>query len=109
METGSFIRHSMHRRALHLASLLLLLSTLGLADSSAVRDGDFSLGAHYICALMARQDATTVAHTSFDSGNNGLADTSLPATSLAQVNTAWTMRPSAAHSALLHAVTGSSL
>jgi hypothetical protein len=99
----------MHRRALHLASLLLLLTTLGIADGSASRDGDYSLGGHYITVLLAQQEATAVAHISFDPGRNRLTDTALPATSLAQVNTAWTMRPSAAHSISTHAVTGSGL
>jgi len=99
----------MHRRALHLASLLLLLTTLGIADGSTSRDGDYSLGAHYITVLLAQQDAAAVAHTSFDPASNGRVDTALPATSLAQVNTAWTMRPAAAHSVSTHAVTGSSL
>jgi hypothetical protein len=99
----------MQRRALHLASLLLLLSTLGMADASAVRDGDYSLGGHYITVLLAQQDAAAVAHTSYDPGSSSHTSTALPATSLAQINTAWTMRPSAAHSVLQHTVTGSSL
>jgi hypothetical protein len=102
----------MHRRALHLASLLLLLSTLGMAEASVAHNGDFSLGSlggHYITVLLAQQDAAAVAHTSYDPDSSSHTATALPATSLAQINTVWTMRPSAAHSVLQHAVTGSSL
>jgi hypothetical protein len=98
----------MHRRALHIASFLLLLSTLGMAESATTRGGDHSLGAHYISVLLAQHEAAALALTT-DRTSDNLVATALPATSIAQVNTPWTMRPAAAHTAKLHAVTGSSL
>jgi hypothetical protein len=98
----------MHRRALHLASFLLLLSTLGMAESAATCSGDHSLGAHYISVLLAQHEAAALAEAT-ERTDTILVATELPATSLAQVKTPWTMRPAAAHSVMLHAVTGSSL
>jgi hypothetical protein len=98
----------MHRRALHLASFLLLLSTLGMAEGAATRSGDHSLGAHYISVLLAQHEAAALAQTPDQSSDN-LVATELPATSRAQVDIPWTMRPAASHTAKLHAVTGSSL
>jgi len=99
----------MHRRALHLAGFLLLLSTLGMAENSVARDDDYSLGARYISVLMAQQEAAAVIYTPYLSSVSKTAGTSLPVTSLAQLNAVWTMRPSAAQSISTHAVTGSSL
>jgi hypothetical protein len=90
----------MHRRALHLASFLLLLSTLGMADGAATRGGDHSLGAHYISVLLAQHEAAALAQTT-DSVDNSVVATELPATSLAQVNAVWTMRPAASHSVMM--------
>jgi hypothetical protein len=98
----------MRRRALHLASLLLLLATLGIADGS-VRDGDLSLGAHYITVLLAQRAAASVAAEPLarDAASYKIATFALPASERATQAAVWTMRPPAAHSLALQAATSS--
>ncbi len=98
----------MRRRALHLASLLLLLATLGAAEGS-VRDGDLSLGAHYITVLLAQQEALHSPGEPHTAARGHLLALALPAAALAESRSVWTVRPPAAHSLLQHAVTGSNL
>ena len=99
----------MRRRALHLASLLLLLASLGVADGSSLRDGDLSLGAHYITVLLARQQAIQTSGEPRTPGHCNQLSLALPATALAGSRSVWTLRPPAAHSLLQQAVSGSSL
>jgi len=99
----------MRHRALHLAGLLLLLTTLSSAEAATLRDGRPAFGAHYISVLIAQQEAATATQTTFTPGDANPLALTLPANDLAQYNATWTMRPPSAHSVSLHAVTGSSL
>ena len=99
----------MRHRALHLAGLLLLLTTLSSAETATLRDGRPAFGAHYISVLLAQQEAATATQTSFTAGDSNPLLLALRADDLAQYNATWTMRPPSAHSVSLHAVTGSSL
>jgi hypothetical protein len=99
----------MRRRALHLASLLLLLASLGVAEGSALRDGDLSLGAHYITALLAQHEAANTSGADLNPRNAANLALDLPPAALATHRSVWTQRPPAAHSLLQHAVSGSSL
>jgi len=99
----------MRHRALHLAGLLLLLTTLSSAEAATLRDGRPAFGAHYIGVLLAQQEAAIATQASFTPGDGDALTLALPTNDLAQYNTAWTMRPPSAHSVSLHAVTGSSL
>jgi len=99
----------MRRRAIHLASLLLLLASLGVAESSTLRDGDLSLGAHYISVLLAQQEAAHSLRADRNPGHINELALDLPAAALAGYRSVWTVRPPAAHSLLQHAVSGGSL
>jgi hypothetical protein len=97
----------MRNRVAQLACLLLLLTSVSAADAST-RRREFSLGSHYISVLM--QNAAAVHIDSpilrqFDSDENAAASltTSAPRPS------AFAMRPPAAHSVHVHAVTGSGI
>jgi hypothetical protein len=106
---GSSKMEQMRRRAIHLASLLLLLASLGVAESSTLRDGDLSLGAHYISVLLAQQEAAHSLRADRNPGHINELALDLPAAALAGYRSVWTVRPPAAHSLLQHAVSGSSL
>jgi len=99
----------MRHRALHLAGLLLLLTTLSSAEAATLRDGRPAFGAHYISVLLAQQEAALAPQTSFTAGDADTLTLALPTDDLAQYNATWTMRPPSAHSVSLHAVTGCSL
>jgi hypothetical protein len=113
-------------RTRHLVCMLLLLSALRAADGSILPSGQNGFDAHYLSALLS-QDGTgfspkvTLSDHRFNwgSGNGYFTATrrfdrnrgddsqlGLPAGSLATYRTAWTMRPPAAQSVALHAVTG---
>jgi len=99
----------MRLRAIHLASVLLLLASLGVAEGSSSRNGDYSLGAHYISVLLAQHEAAA----SIQAPRNEFASESLnldlPTDELAHYRNPWTVAPPSAHTSSLHAVTGSSL
>jgi hypothetical protein len=99
----------MRLRARHFASFLLLLASLGAAEGATLRDGTPAFGAHYVAVLLAQQEAAAAAQ----SGLAAISATSVPialkTSEQARINSIWTMRPSAAHSIGVHAVTGSSL
>ena len=99
----------MRHRALHLAGLLLLLTTLSSTEAATLRDGRPAFGAHYISVLLAQQEAAIATQTTFSPDDADALTLALPANDLAQYNATWTMRPPLAHSVSLHAVTGSSL
>ena len=95
----------MRLRATQLATLILLLATLGVAESSTLHDGTLRLGSHYAASLRAQDDAgITALNTRLDR-----ATAFGPANHVASsyVAFAWTMRPPAAHSLHVHAVTAS--
>jgi hypothetical protein len=89
----------------HLACLVLLLSSLSGAESSALRTGGYSAGAHYISVLLAQDHAAAQAEAVIEPRTGDVAQLSLPVASLAQHRTPWTMRPPSAHSLQLQAAT----
>ena len=99
----------MRLRAIHIASVFLLLASLSATEASVLRDGRPAFGAHYISVLLAQQDAALNASTEHHSTASDTLALALPAASLAQHRTIWAMRSASAHSILVHTVTGSSL
>ena len=96
----------MRLRAIHLASVLLLLASLGVAEGSALRDGDFSIGGHYISMLLGQDRGGISTGTEFNASSDDALALDLPVASLALHRTVWTMRPPSAHCMQLQAVTG---
>ena len=99
----------MRLRAIHIASVFLLLASLSATEASVLRDGRPAFGAHYISVLLAQQDAALNAGTELNSTADNTLTLALPAASLAQHRTIWAMRSPSAQSVLMHAVTSSSL
>jgi hypothetical protein len=97
----------MRLRNRHLACLLLLLSSLSAADARSLRSGDLTLGGRYISSLLIHSAAAAVSaepHAQSVTAHRTEALV-LPPASRAFHLAAWTMRPPAAHTARLHAVT----
>lgn len=97
----------MRLRTGHLACLLLLLSSLSAADASGLRSGDLTLGGRYISSLLY-QSAAGVAVAKPLAEDTAACKTAafmLAPASRALQSVAWTMRPPAAHTAALQAVT----
>ena len=93
----------MRNRVAQLACLLLLLTSVSAADASTRRH-EFSLGSHYIGMLMQNAVAAHIdspLSRQFDSEEDAA-----PLAAPAPLPTVFDMRPPAAHSALVHAVTG---
>jgi hypothetical protein len=98
----------MRLRNRHLACLLLLLSSLSAADARSLRSADLTLGGRYISTLLSQSTVAILAeplaeHTAPPQTEAFL----LPPASRALHAAAWTMRPPAAHTAALQAVTSS--
>jgi len=93
----------MRLRARHLACLLLLLSSLGSAEAATLRSG------RYIFSLLQQSAAQTAAEPASTLFAGDTPALPLPASSLAAVRVAWTMRPPAAHTASLHTLTAAGL
>jgi len=95
----------MRLRSRHLACLLLLLSSLGSAEAASLHTGALTPGGRYVFSVLqqsASQTSTEPAAVLFLGDQPTLP---LPASSLAAVRLAWTMRPPAAHTAALHTLT----
>ncbi len=99
----------MRLRARHFASFLLLLASLGAAEGATLRDGTPAFGAHYVAVLLAQQEAAAAAQTGHAASRPPAATIALAVSEQAHINTPWSMRPAAANSIGVHAVTGSSL
>ena len=96
----------MRLRNRHLACLLLLLSSLSAADARSLRSGDLTLGGRYISSLLIQSAAAVSAEPLAQSVTAHRTEAFvLPPASRAFHFAAWTMRPPAAHTARLHAVT----
>ena len=95
----------MRLRARHLACLLLLLSSLGSAEAATLRSGSLTPGGRYIISLLQQSAAHTAAEPPSTLCAGDSHSQPLPASSLAAVRVAWTMRPPAAHTAALHTLT----
>jgi hypothetical protein len=99
----------MRLRRLHIASFILLLASLGAAEGSVVRDSGCIFGRHYIGVLLAQHEAAASIQATFRFEGDGALALDLPAASLSHSRIPWTVRPPSAHTADVHAVTGSSL
>jgi hypothetical protein len=100
----------MHRRAIHIASLFLLLASLGTAEATTLRDGAPTFGATYIRVLIAQQEAAAAASQStLLTTPSEDATLDIPTAARTHARAAWTMRSPNAHTVTVHAVTGSSL
>jgi hypothetical protein len=97
------------RRALHLASLLLLLSSLSAAEGAALRCCNLSAGGRYISRLLSQSAAASVAAEPLTQhpASCKIATFALPTAARATHAAVWTMRPPAAHSLALQAATSS--
>jgi hypothetical protein len=99
----------MRLRTLHLARLMLLLSALGTAHSATRPAGDFNFRGNYITAVLFQKCVDACNQQSIDHRETARAFnsafTATPGAAVATLNTAWTMRPPAAHAASLHAIT----
>ena len=100
----------MRLRNHHLACLLLLLSSLSAADARGLRSGDLTLGGRYISSLLihsaaAAVNADSLAQIAQSVTAHKTEALVLPPASRSLHLAVWTMRPPAAHTARLHAVT----
>ena len=95
----------MRSRAAQLACLLLLLTSLSAADASA-RSEQFSIGGHYISALLRQNAATARPESPLVRHLNEQAEAQHPVSAVT-IRSVWAMRPPAAHSVHTHAVTAS--
>jgi hypothetical protein len=92
-------------RPRHLACLILLLSSLSGAEGSLLHSGDFTLGGHYIAALLAQDHAGIRSEAVLEPHARDLSHLDLPVALVGQHRPAWTLRPPSAHSMQLQAVT----
>jgi len=95
----------MRLRARHLACLLLLLTSLGSAEAATLRSGALTPGGRYVLSLLQQATSQTAAEPPSTLFIGDQPSLPLPASSLAAVRVAWTMRPPAAHTASLHTLT----
>ncbi len=97
----------MRLRNRHLACLFLLLTALSTADTHGLRPADLTLGGRYISTLLYQSAAAAVGSEPLGETAASLkAATFVLAPALRAVHSApWTMRPPAAHTATLQAVT----
>jgi hypothetical protein len=95
----------MRLRTRHLACLILLLSALSGAEASTQRSGDYTLGGHYITALLAQEHAAVCAEAALVHHTNDLSTLALPAASVSLHRAPWTMRPPSAQSSAVQAAT----
>jgi hypothetical protein len=97
----------MRLRTRHLACLLLLLSSLSAADAGGLRSGGLTLGGRYISSLLYQSAAATVGSKPLDeaTASRNEANFVLAPGSRAIHTAPWTMRPPAAQTAALQAVT----
>ena len=109
MSSSSSKIEPMRFRVRHFASFLLLLASLGAAEGATLRDGTPAFGAHYIAVLLAQQDAARSAQIALTPATESSIELALTPTDRAQHKAAWAVRPPAAQSVAMHAVTGSSL
>jgi len=99
----------MRLRAINLACLLLLLSSLSAAEGATLRSGEFGLGGHYIASLLAQDRGTKQAEAPLQRNPRDILSLTLAADALQHHRAAWPQRPSAAHSINVQSVTASGL
>jgi hypothetical protein len=91
-------------RPRHLACLILLLSSMSGAEASALR-ADYTLGGHYIGMLLAQDHAGVCTEAALVRHQRDLSHLDLPVALVARHRPAFALRPPAAHSLQLQAVT----
>ncbi len=99
----------MRLRAVQLACLVLLLSSMSAARGTTLRSGEFGLGGHYIATLLAQDHAAAANEATLRASLDDARTTAVPAAAVAHVRIAWTMRPPALHAAAVHALTAAAL
>jgi hypothetical protein len=99
----------MRLRARHLACLLLLLTSLGSVEAATLRSGALTPGGRYVLSLLQQAASQTAVEPAVALCSCDAPLLPLPASSLAAVRVAWTMRPPAAHTASLHTLTAAGL
>jgi len=100
----------MHRRAFHLASLLLLLASLSSAEAASVRDTSPAFAAPYVRVLIAQQRAARVAAQYVHPGDEEATPSlDLQPASREAFRTVWVMPAPVANTVTMHAVTASGL
>ncbi len=95
----------MRLRATHFACVLLLLSSFGATEASTLQSMKLGLGGQYIAALLQQTMAADDAVAVLGEGSFDRVCKELEPGSLAVYRAAWTMRPPAAQTAELQAVT----
>ena len=96
----------MSLRAVHLACVLLLLSSVGAAEASASRE-HLGLRVGYIAVLL--QQGVDGHRQAIALGRSVDTASAAPLHAGSPIRAPWTLRPPAAHSLQVHAVTGSGL
>ena len=91
----------------HLACLLLLLTALSAADTRGLRSGDLTLGGRYISSLLCQSAAGVAMAKPLAEHTAACKVAAFVLAPAARVlhGAAWTMRPPAAQTAALQAVT----
>jgi hypothetical protein len=92
-------------RPRHLACLILLLSSFSGAEGSLLHSGDFTLGGHYIAALLAQDHSGIRSEAALEPRARDLSHLDLPVAMASPHRPALTVRPPSAHSMQLQAVT----
>jgi hypothetical protein len=99
----------MRLRATHIAGLFLLLASLGAAEGAPARSGGYRFGGPYIGVILAQESlGTSIPSRLLQQADEEVA-LNIPSISATHYRATWTMRPPAAQSSSLHAVTGSGL
>ena len=96
---------TMRFRAVHLACVMVLLSTFGAADTYAAPGTRYA--AQQVSILL--QQAGAVPEAAFSRSVEAQDQPILPGATTAHTRPAWTMHPPAAHTLAQHAASGSGL
>jgi hypothetical protein len=97
----------MHRRALHIASLFLLLASMGTAEAATLHNGAPAFAAPYIRVLLAQQQAAVAAQTALAAVPTQHPALDLPAAAQEQHSIVWTTRAPIAQTIAVHATSSS--
>ena len=100
---------AMRIRAQHLASLLLLLACLGVAENASLRTPDAYLRGQGIAMLLGQDATGSASVSSLGSRVSSLNEAALTTADHAHLSSVWTLRPPSAHSIARHSVSGSGL
>ena len=95
----------MRFRAVHIACVMVLLSTFGAAEAHATPGASFAARAQYILL----QQSSAAAESGFPRPDQATEDPALPGEPVAHIRAARVMNPPAAHTVAQHAVSGSGL